>query len=57
MSNEEVANYINYEGLGYAIDCGMSYKSIEDKKLAEEWRKAEEDICNIKTILGGLLEE
>lgn len=51
MSNERVGEYISNEGLGYAIRYGISASMIEDKKLADMWKKAESILEDIDIYL------
>jgi hypothetical protein len=53
---ESVAEYVNSEGLGYAIQSGLNWKDMEDKKLAKYWKIAENAMNEITNILGDSLE-
>jgi len=53
---QSVAEYVNSEGLGYAIQSGLSWKNIEDKQLAKYWRTAEDSLNEISNILEEYLE-
>ncbi len=35
MTNQEVRDKVDYEGLGYFVTCYASVDSIKDKKLAK----------------------
>ncbi len=48
---KEVASYVESEGLGYSIQSGLSWKDIEDKKLASLWKKADDIMSDIEDIL------
>ena len=50
-SNDEVADIIENEGLGYAIESYLGYKDIDDPKLAKAWKQAEDAISKIQKIL------
>ena len=51
-SIESVAQAVNSEGLGYAIQHYLSWQSIEDKQLAKLWKQANEAMDKIDDILG-----
>ena len=51
MTNEEVAYYVENEGLGYAITCGMSGNDIEDPVLKEKWKQAVKLLSEIENML------
>ena len=52
MSNEEINELIDEEGLGYAIQSSLSWKNIEDPKLAKAWREASDAMSKVENILG-----
>ena len=56
MELDDVANIVNSEGLGYAIQSYLSSERIADKALREEWQKAYEAMDKIEKILGDKLE-
>lgn len=56
MTIEDVANYANSEGLGYAIQHGFHSDSIIDEELAALWRQAEDVISKIEEMLPELEE-
>jgi hypothetical protein len=50
-SNEDVAEFIsNYDSLSHAI-VNLSYKDIEDPKLAREWKNTDDSIRRIFYML------
>ena len=51
MTIEDVANYAEGEGLGYAIQCGLSSDEIIDKELSELWKQAEDILSKIEDLL------
>jgi len=51
MTNEEVADVVENEGIGYAIQDYMDHKRIADKKLAKLWKEAGEKLDAITDIL------
>ena len=50
-SLEEVAEYMASEGLGYAVQHGMNWRKIEDKKLSVLWKKAADTLNSIEAML------
>lgn len=50
---EEVADIVQIEGLGYAIQHYMSGESIEDPELAQLWGKCAELMYEIERKLEG----
>ena len=51
LSIQEVANYVEMEGLGYAVMSGLSARNIKDPELARQWRIAEKVLMAIQDIL------
>lgn len=51
MSIEQVADEVNKDGIGYAISNYVSWKDIEDKKLAALWKQAAESIYKVEKML------
>lgn len=51
MNNEEVANVVCSEGLGYAITGYMSADRIADPKLAKMWAEAKDVLTRIEVYL------
>ena len=51
ISNQEVAQIVEQEGLDYAIQHYISSKDFEDRKLAELWTKAGEILDEIVDML------
>jgi len=54
-SQQDVAHYIESEGLGYAIQNGIDYKSIDDQKLAKLWKQAGDIMNKIEIYLRPLM--
>jgi len=52
MTNEEVKDIIDNEGLGYAIQDYMSSDDFEDAQLAKLWDKASEALNAVTKYLG-----
>lgn len=52
LSNDDVKNEIEIEGLGYAVSCCIRAEEIADPKLAEMWKKAGEALGEIEKYLG-----
>ena len=52
MSNEEIAEICETEGLSYTVLEYMSADSVENPILAELWQEANEKIKAIGDILG-----
>ena len=52
LSNTEVAEIIEAEGLGYAISSYLSSDRIADSRLQEAWQQAETAMNVIESILG-----
>lgn len=50
-TKEEVADVVEMEGLGYAVQYYMGPENIEDDELAREWRAAKEALDNITDLL------
>ena len=51
MTNQEVANIVDSEGLGYAILNYLSSNEIDDPVLREKWKQAETILTDIQNIL------
>ena len=51
LSNNDVANVVENEGLGYAVMHYMDSSNIQNKELAELWDKAEEACTNLEEYL------
>lgn len=51
MTLREVADYVEDEGLGYAIEDGISPEDIEDVHLRIKWREADDAIKAIREML------
>lgn len=56
-SIEQVADIVNSEGLGYAIQHYMSGDNIEDPELAKQWEKAKATLNIIEMILKDHLDQ
>ena len=54
---EGVGNYVSSDGLGYALQSGLSWQSIEDKKLARMWKQASKLMDDIESYLGDYIFE
>jgi hypothetical protein len=50
-NNKEVNEYLDGEGIGYAILHGLSAKYLEDEKLAVLWKDAEEALLKVERYL------
>lgn len=51
MTNCEVLNAVESEGLGYAVTAYMSAGRIKDEELAEAWANAEVAMANLQRLL------
>jgi len=51
MNNKEVAEYVENEGLGYAVQHGVRSDSFEDEELKKLWTDAERLLNAIENIL------
>jgi hypothetical protein len=51
LTNKEMAELVECEGLGYAVGHYLCYTQIEDYDLANEWRLAQIHLENIMTRL------
>ena len=51
MTNKEVSQYVENEGLGYAISHGMSGNDIKDPILKEKWKQAQKLLGEIESML------
>lgn len=51
LSNDEVAEIVFNEGVGYAVACYMSSDSIVDPKLAKLWDEADLALNNLTEYL------
>lgn len=51
LSNSQVFDIVESEGLGYAIQFYMNEEKIADKELAKYWKQAKDAIDNIQSIL------
>ena len=49
-SVEEVAEIIEAEGIGYAVQEYLNPNSIEDEKLAKLWKQAQDILKEIETL-------
>jgi hypothetical protein len=54
---EQVADIIVFEGLDYAVTEYLSYKDIEDKELAELWKKVNDALQDISDFMDEKLGE
>ena len=52
-TSEQVAQIVESEGLGYAIQSYLSPNEIKDKELADLWREAAEIMNEIEAYLRG----
>ena len=52
MSIREVADLVENEGIGYAIECYLGADEIEDENLRDKWRRVGVLIGEIREILG-----
>ena len=52
MTNEEVADIVEQEGLGYAIQFYLDSDKIEDANLRDKWEQAKELLDEIDEDLG-----
>jgi len=48
MTNDDIKDIIENEGLGYAIESYLSWQHIEDKELAKQWKIAGDAMNKIK---------
>jgi hypothetical protein len=51
LTNQEVQDYLAYEGLGFAIHSAIPADRIKDKKLAQLWRKTRTEMQKIVKYL------
>lgn len=51
MTNEELKDYIELEGLGYAIQSGISPDQIDDPFIAELWKDARDILDELEANL------
>ncbi len=51
---QEVAEMVESEGLGYAIDSYISAESIEPGPLREAWREAAQALKRVIALLPGM---
>lgn len=51
MTNQEVADYVENEGLGYAVSEGLASSSIGDPELQKQWEIADKAMAEIDSIL------
>lgn len=51
MSTEEVAEYADYNGLGFSVHRGLWPESIKDVHLRDLWQEASEILREIEEIL------
>lgn len=49
---QQLADLIENEGFGYAIQNYLSWKDIEDKQIAKQWKIAADAMNKIEKILG-----
>ena len=49
---EQVADIVEMEGLGYAIEGYLGAENIEDLELAARWHTAQEAMKRIREIIG-----
>jgi hypothetical protein len=50
-SNRQVADIVEMEGLGYAVQNYMSADQIKDQKLAALWKTAKDALDAIEAML------
>lgn len=50
-TNKQVAEIVENEGLGYAVQHYMSSEDIKDKELAKQWEVAKGALNTITNIL------
>jgi hypothetical protein len=50
-SNKQVADIVEMEGLGYAVQHYLSAEQIKDQKLAAHWRTAKDALDAIEALL------
>ena len=48
---EDVANYVEQEGLGYSIESGLHGPDIKNRELRKLWMEAEKTLARISEIL------
>jgi len=53
LSVDEVSEHVAYEGLGYCIYAYIPPGKIQDKKLADLWRKAQAEMRKVQSYLMG----
>lgn len=51
MTNQEIANIVDSEGLGYVILDYLSSDEIDDPVLKEKWKQAENILTDIQNML------
>lgn len=51
LSNDEVAEVVSYEGIGYTVTCNMNSDSIADPELAKLWDDAQTALNDITNFL------
>lgn len=56
-TNRQVADIIECEGLGYAIQHYLSPNDIEDEELARAWSEAKRALDHVEEVLQDEFEE
>jgi hypothetical protein len=56
-TNQEIAEKMEIEGLGYLIQHYISSESIEDEWLAAKWKKCEKLFNEIQNYLSKYLQD
>jgi hypothetical protein len=51
LTTDQVAEIVDFEGLGYAIQSYLGADRIEDEKLAHMWKEAAELLDRIEAHL------
>lgn len=57
MTDQDVADIVNNEGLGYAVQHYMGHENIKNPELASWWQKAKTSLDAIEEILGDKLDQ
>lgn len=55
-SIKQIAEIVNNEGLGYAVQNYLGADEIKDKALATEWKKAKDSLDIIEGMLRDYLD-
>lgn len=51
LSNDDLREYISYEGLGFCVQSYIDSERIEDETIASQWKKVKEEMDKLVDML------